>query len=88
MIKNKIIVVDSYFKSYSGHNFFYNLNLVNNLNKKYKIEILANKNFKIKDKFPVVIKKYFNDYQEIRQGIFFKILKEFSFLKKYNFFFF
>ena len=43
MIKNKLIIIDSYLRSYSGHNFFYNLNLVNSLNKKYRIEILANK---------------------------------------------
>lgn len=88
MIKNKLIIVDSYLKSYSGHNFFYNLNLVNNLNKKYRIEILANKNLKLKNKFPVLIKKYFNDYQENKQSIFFKILKKFNFLKKYKFFLF
>ena len=86
MIKNKLIIVDSYLKSYSGHNFFYNLNLVNSLNKKFKIEILANKNLKLKNRFPVAIKKYFNDYQENKESIFFKILRKFNFLKKYKFF--
>ena len=88
MNKNKLIIVDSYFKSYSGHNFFYNLNLAKNLNKKYKLDIFANKNLKLKSRFPASIKKYFDDYQENKQSIFFKILKKLSFLKKYKFFLF
>jgi len=88
MNKNKLIIVDSYFKSYSGHNFFYNLNLAKSLNKKYKLDIFANKNLKLKSRFPASIKKYFDDYQENKQSIFFKILKKISFLKKYKFFLF
>ena len=38
MIKNKLIIVDSYLRSYSGHNFFYNLNLVNSLNSNISID--------------------------------------------------
>ena len=85
MTKKKLIIVDSHFKSYSGHNFFYNTKLVKILNKDFKIKILANRNIKIKDKISVQVKKYFEDYFELKENKFSRILKNLNFLKKVKF---
>ena len=85
MIQKKLLIVDSSLQNYSGHNYFYNYKIIKVLNKNFKINILANKNIKIKSKFVANIEKYFEDYFEIKQNKFFRILKTFNFLKKLTF---